>query len=623
MTRGPSALLFATTLLLASCAPGGAPRAPMAPAPRIGGYDAVRPMVVGTEISVRGLGLDRVGPVAELVVRAGEREWILPEATALRGTSAARPFLASNALVSELGVGAHAVTLVVRGDETNSSPFETTFEIGGDLALALDAGPSGVVHFEDVVVVHGAGVTPATEAPREAHVVGTFTPAGGSGIAIDVLLPAELADLSGRDRAVMVLGTELGGPTLREGTLVGTMTLEAERRDGTRDSTPPVDVSLDFAAPELFALDPTSASVGRIVTVRGAGFLGRPGRSDETTILRVAAMFTPDGGTAGAFDMELVPTWTSGAELGLVIEPRVTGGAVVASLFGAQRGVLVGTATPVAIRGTAELVGAPVPFSLALGPIHQIVELRFLPGWYGSLTHLGLGAAEPQVKAAIEARIESIYEGYAVDVRTSAVTDHAPSAFAVVEIGGPDPNGSGLFGYDNSAGKDVGNLRLFDHIGGANAETQMDGFPGYGGVFVESMLWWSSHPELASQRPIGAPPPEPLFDEVFDPVRAEPATYEEAMGNGEPARVAVVARAIRALSSLVGETTAHELGHSLGLAQPNGDPTAFHDVGDGEGCLMDSGSARPLGERMAEPGFATSHFCYDEPEYLASILAVE
>ena len=296
---------------------------------------------------------------------------------------------------------------------------------------------------------------------------------------------------------------------------------------------------------------------------------------------------------------------------------------MVASLFGAQRGVLAGTATPVAIRGTAELAGTPVPFSLTLGRIRQVVELRFLPGWYESLTHLGLGAAETQVVEGIAARIESIYAGYAVDVRTSAVTDYAPSAYAIVEIGGPDPNGSGLFGYDNSAGKDVGNLRLFDHIGGANAETQMDGFPGYGGVFVESMLWWSSHPELASTRPTGAPSPEPLFDEVFDPVRASPATYEEAMGTGDPARVAVVTRAIRALSSLVGETTAHELGHSLGLAQPNGDPTAFHDVGDGDGCLMDAGSARPLGERMAEPGFATTHFCYDEPDYLASILAAD
>lgn len=614
-----SRVALAFALLIAACAPGGGPRTPGAPPPRITGYDAVRPMIVGTEIAVSGLGLDRVGPVAELVVRSGGLEWILPEATALRGTSAARPFLVSSALVSELSEGVHAVTLVVRGDETNSSPFETTFDVGGALALTLDAAPSGIVHFEDVVVVHGSGFTTATESAMEAHVVGTFTPAGGTGVPIDVRLPAELADLSGRDRAVMVLGTELGGPTLREGRLEGTMTLETE----SGASTPEASLSLDFAAPELFALDPTSASVGRIVTVRGAGFLGRPGRSDETTILRVAATFTPEGGSAAAFDMELVPVWTSGAELGLVIEPRIQDGQVVASLFGAQRGVLAGTATPVAIRGTGELAGTPVPFSLTLGRIRQVVELRFLPGWYESLTHLGLGAAETQVVEGIAARIESIYAGYAVEVRTRPVTDYAPSAYAVVEIGGPDPNGSGLFGYDNSAGKDVGNQRLFDHIGGANAETQMDGFPGYGGVFVESMLWWSSHPELAGTRPIGAPPPEPLFDEVFDPVRASPATYEEAMGTGDPARVAVVTRAIRALSSLVGETTAHELGHSLGLAQPNGDPTAFHDVGDGDGCLMDAGSARPLGERMAEPGFATTHFCYDEPDYLASILAAD
>jgi hypothetical protein len=616
--RMPVALAFVLAL---ACGPGDGPsRLHPPPVPRITSVDAPDPIVTGTQLEVHGLDLDRVGPVAELVVRASFGESILTEVTS-SAASATRRFLMTDTLVTALGDGAHSVELVVRGDEGNSEPFETSLATATALPLRLDAGPSGTVHFEDVLVLHGAGFTTASEGPVSAHVVADFTPDGGSPTPIDVQVPMELADLSARDRGVLVLGTELGGSVLRTGTLVGTLTLESMLASGGLRTTPSASLDLTFAAPELFALEPSTASVGQIVSVRGAGFLGRPGRASETTLLRLAATFTPEGGAGAPFTMELVPSWTSGAEVGLVLEGSVDAGVLVASLFGAQRGVLTGTATPIAIRGTDELAGAAAPFSLTLGAPRQVVELRFLPGWYDSLARLGLAAAERQVIDGIAQRIESIYAAWAVDVRTSAVTDFSASGYAIVEIGGPDPNGSGLFGFDNSPGKDVGNLRLFDRIGGANAQTQADGFPGYGGVFVESMLWWSAHPELASARPSSAPPADPLFDEIFDPVRLAPATYDEAMGVGSGARVAAVARAVRAIGNLVGETTAHELGHSLGLAQPYGDPTAYHDDGDGEGCLMDTGSARPLAERLGEPGSAASHFCYDEPDYLGSILA--
>jgi hypothetical protein len=612
-------------VLLVACSPAST-RVPMhpPPVPRITSVSAPTPIVYGTILRIHGLDLDRVGPVAELVVRASGSEWILAEVSTASDGTDARPFLTTAALLSGLGDGAHSVELVVRGDEGNSEAYAATLTTTSSLALRLDAAPGGTAHFEDLAVLHGAGFTTATEGAVVAHVIGVFTPTAGGPLAVDAMIPVELADLAARDRAVLALSTDLAGPTgLSAGHLHGTLALESTLTDGQTRRTPPTALDLDLAAPELFALDPSTASIGRIVAVRGAGFLGRPGRSNETTLLRIAATFTPEGGSASPFSMELVPTWTSGAEVGLVLDAHVESGALVSQLFHAQRGVLAGTATPIALRGTAELAGSPTPFSLTLGAPRQVVQLRFLPGWYDSLTRLGLAAAQSQVIDGIVRRIESIYAGHAVDVRTTAPTDYAPNAYAIVEIGGPDPNGSGLFGYDNSAGKDVGNLRLFDRLGGANAETQADGFPGYGGVFVESMLWWSAHPELESPRPTGAPDPEPLFDEIFDPVRAEPATYDEAMGVGGTDRVALVAHAIRALANLVGETTAHELGHSLGLAQPFGDPTAFHDVGDGDGCLMDSGYARPLGERMAEPGFSPSHFCYEEPAYLTEILAAD
>jgi hypothetical protein len=86
--------------------------------------------------------------------------------------------------------------------------------------------------------------------------------------------------------------------------------------------------------------------------------------------------------------------------------------------------------------------------------------------------------------------------------------------------------------------------------------------------------------------------------------------------------VAQVSRAVRALGAIIGETTAHELGHSLGMAQPYGPPTAYHNDFDAEGCLMDTGRDRPLGERMEESGFAPTQLCHDHPSYLDAILGL-
>ena len=251
---------------------------------------------------------------------------------------------------------------------------------------------------------------------------------------------------------------------------------------------------------------------------------------------------------------------------------------------------------------------------------HQMVVVRFLPGFFDSLRHYGLGSAAGQVVDSALERMQSIFEDFAVDFITEEPADFLPGAVAHLEIGGPDPNGLGLLGYDNTPGKDVGNVRLGDTIGGANAETQDDGFPGYGGVFIDSFLYWSEDPGLPGERPFGAPPPDPLFDEMFGPVRTQNATLEEARGEGDSARVAEVQRAIGALSSMVGETAAHEVGHSLGLAQPYGPANAYHSPIPGAGCLMDSGADRPLGERAGEPGYDETVWCFGDAEYLGSIL---
>jgi hypothetical protein len=607
------------TLVLGACDPPLVVP-PTMRSPSIVSVDAPTPILIGTAIRVVGRDLDRLGsdPVLEVTHEGGsfvlstlphDREGEL--LFGMNGTG-------FSSLLPTGPEGIVDVSLILDGSGVRSAAFETTWELARELALELTEGLTGNVHWNDVVVLDGAGFVSPGEGTLEAHVVGTFSPASGAPIAVDVRLPLSLVDRTSRSRAVVVLSTELGRNAL--GTLRGTMSVESTLAGGGLRTTATQAVDVRFSGPELYAFDPDLASLGETVRLRGAGFLGGADHPDETTLVRIEGMFTPQGGSAAPFSMELVPELESGTALLLVLDTRVSSGRLVSALLGAARGTLEGLATPITLSGSDELTGTAVPFRFVLGAPRQVVYLRFLPGYYDSLARFGLAAAADRIEAGIVSRIEDIYVGVNVDIRTEEPTDFDARNYAVVEIGGPDPNGNGLFGYDNSPGKDVGNLRLFDHVGGANAETQMDGSPGYGGVFVESLLWWSEHPELPGGRPPSSPSPEPLFDELFDPVRAEPVTLAETMGVGDVDRISAVDRAIRALSSIIGETTAHELGHSFGLAQPYGERTVFHNDSDGDGCLMDRGGDRPLEERAQEPGAVPTTLCYDEPMYMMEIL---
>ncbi len=620
MTRrawgGSAALALLAVITLSAC-PGGEPAPDAAlPPPRISAVEVPMPALAGSILRVSGVDLDRLGTDPTLDALAGS-DTLFTLSEAPGDDDNALFFRLNGDAVDALGEGTHTIDLVASGRGLRTDRFTISLSVALDLPLALREGLSGDAHRNDVVVLDGDGFVTADEGEIALHVEGDFVRSGGASSPVDVRVPVALVDRTDRRRGVVVLSTDLGGAF--PGTLTGTARVE-RTLGSTTLTTDPQPVALTFLPPELYAFDGAMAAIGRLVTVRGAGFLGGADRPTETTLLRIDGSFTPQGGTAAPLRGELVPRFVSGAEVRVIIETEVQSGVVVARLFGAQRGTFEGLATPITPSGRDEVAGATVPLRLVLGPPVQVVHLRFLPGYYDSLARFGLASAEDEIADGIVRRMEEIYEGVNVDVRLEEPTDFDDSATTIIEIGGPDPNGNGLFGYDNSPGKDVGNVRMFDAIGGTNAQTQADGFPGYGGVFVQSLLWWSEHPELPGDRPPSSPDPEPLFDELFDPVRARPASRDEIEGSGTAERVAEIQRAIDALSSIIGETTAHELGHSLGMAQPYGPLTAFHRDEDGDGCVMDRGGDRPLTERAAQPGAARSVFCDEEPAYLLEIL---
>ncbi|MBO6938973.1 MAG: hypothetical protein JJ863_28655 [Deltaproteobacteria bacterium] len=609
-------LLIAGLLAALGCGDdGGGPPDHVRVHPRIVGVRSSEPQLPGTALVLTVANRDALAAAPRLSFETeGETFDLVPRDPSV---DAVWGYELTAAIFESVGEGRHAVTLTLVGETPQgaplrSDPFDYELELATDIAFTIDGAPSGSVFRNEPAVLSGSGFLEPAEGTMVARFTGDFTPEGGSAAPVSAELAVTQAEPGDRSRGLVVLGTELGGSM--PGAFEGTVTLEATLAGRVPMTTEPIATTLRFQPPAIFTLEPAVAPLEHLVLVRGGGFLG--GNPDELTLVQLEGTFTDPVGGMQAVDEELVLEWRDGETLIWVLGSQPVGQRLVAELFGDSAGTFEGSMTPVTFAGDTELSGSAAPITLTLSPVTQVVWVRFLPGFYESLPLFGLAAAAGELEERVAERIESIYAPWRVDVRLERPTDVSDAGYATVELGGPDPNGLGLFGYDNSPGKDVGNLRLFDAIGGENAETQEDGFPGYGGVFVESMLMWSSHPEI----PTGdvGPNPDPLFDEIFDPVREEPATAAEVAGSGP--RAAVVARAVNALAAAIGETTAHELGHSFGLAAPFGASTVFHNAGDREGCLMDSGSARPFGERAAQSGFATSQICGESATYLDGIL---
>ncbi len=381
--------------------------------------------------------------------------------------------------------------------------------------------------------------------------------------------------------------------------------------------------------PQITGTSTTSASLGQYMLIDGGGFVGGAGATDESTVLQLTGTFTDSAGVVTPLQVVLVPEFVSGLRLRYVLDERDALGARVD--LRKSSGTITGTVRVTVQKGSTKLDGAPLPVVLRILPIKQVVYIEFLQSYVSSLRLFGLRAADRLIRKRVLALNAQIYDTVNVEFRDKLPTDFA--LYAVVDVAGPDPNAQGLFGYDNTPGKDVGNLRLYDRIGGVNATTQADNYAGFGGVFTESLFAFSDHPRQLAK----SIAPDPLFDEIFDRFRPDGDGQEltsaelaqlmpEELTSGEACPAAAndrrgqVSCAVWTLGNLIGSSLAHELGHSFGLADPYGSPTIFHNFGDLPNRLMETGDARPFNER-ALLGDGPAEFCIDEYEYLRAILA--
>jgi len=543
------------------------------------------------------LAATQVDDTHAYAVAAG-RDWALPPgAGRFEGTAVAQSISALDGSVRESPV--------------QSVAFDCADTLEPQVT-SLTAGAGGNLHVNDPVVLSGDGFLLGTGEGETRVVV------NGVEVAAHPLADAPWD----RTRVAFPFVPAIAG--IKPGAFSGTVVVRnvfAASADKAGGSLP---LAVTIVKPEITGVAPTAASLGQYVDVAGGGFVGEA--SDEVTLLHLVGSFAPDGGGRTApVDLMLVPHFAAGNQLRYVLDEADALGRLID--LRRVSGKFTGQVTPIARKGADEVAGATANATLAIAPVKQVIYVRFLPSYLDSLRLYGLANAEALVRARILTVAARDYAGINVEFRDKPPTDFA--LYSQVDVEGPDPNALGLLGYDNTPGKDVGNQRLFDRIGGVNATTQSDGYPGYGGIFAENFMGFSAHP---SSRVAKLDVDPTHFDAIFDAVRPDTGTPVSAaeVRAGIPAlsdtgaclgardRATRVGCAVFVLGNLVGTTLTHEAGHSLGLADPTGE--AFHDAGDGINRLMDAGGDRPFDERAELLGQGPAVFCGDEYIYLRTVL---
>ncbi|HZJ63933.1 MAG TPA: hypothetical protein VFD36_10490, partial [Kofleriaceae bacterium] len=426
--------------------------------------------------------------------------------------------------------GTATVEVVSTIDRTayRSAPREVALAFRSRLTPMVTRVATGVVFVNDDLAIEGDGfLLGGDEGATVARLAGCIAAEGGEGCepvpAVEVAITA-----ASRTRASFAFRPEVAG--IGPGSFVGTLTVVDRPATGEAVSARPIEVAYEVVAPEVFAVDPPAASLGQFVFVHGGGFVG--GEPGALTEIELSGTLRRTGGAAVSVQMTWIPEFVGGRLVRYVLNPDDALGHALD--LRSETGELSGTVTPVVSYRGARVRGRSRPVSFAIAPIKQVVYLDFAPSYTEGLRDFGLRAVDGRVRERIVAVCREAYRGVNIEFRTAPPTDFA--WFETVELVGVDPNDQGLFGYDNSPGKDTGNLRLYDRLGGVNAQIQEDGYPGFGGVFVRSLMGFSQHPGSLARSVDGA---DPMFDQVFDPFRPD--------RGGEPIRAADLAGAVPAL----------------------------------------------------------------------------
>ncbi len=433
-----------------------------------------------------------------------------------------------------------------------------------------------------------------------------------------------------RQRATLYASPLLVG--IEEGELDVTLTFEnvLRREVGRFHTTETHHLAGAVAESIITQMSPSSGSRGDIIKIRGRGFVPADDEGAYGMYLRFEGNFYPDADPSqvqsyyGPQAIGRIPlNVISEQEIEQDVWYDVNREEFVLEGLGAMPGRFEGRVTPVLVLGGQEEIGRGMVIDFTVKPTRQIVYVRFLPGFETGLERFGLRNTSPGIKRRILEVIRRDYQDFNVEVMEQPPEDS--TRYMTLEIGGVDPTGMNLLGYDNSFNgvpKDTGNLFLEDYLGGYNLPGKDASFSPYGGVFVDSLVIFS--PEISA--PMGSV--HPLFDEIMSPVMPELGgnrvmASEWPVTEGSSDRTRAIEGAIRLVGTIVGNTATHEIGHSLGLPYVEGekaDSIRYHNLGGDKEYIMDSGSDRPFEERAELEGRGPAKFSPENQAYLQRIL---
>jgi hypothetical protein len=535
------------------------------------------------------------------------------------------------------GVATLEVRSEVTGGIYRAPPMDIRLKFRRQLSPSITSLPTqGVIFVNESLVVEGDGfLLGGGEGSVVARVSGCFlNNKGGDCKPVTSLeVPAKPTDSQSRRKTSFAFSPDIAG--IESGTFIGEVAIVNRTAAGGLLQSSSVTVRYDMVEPEVFRVTPTAASLGQYVYINGGGFVGGE-RGAVTELELVGAFQNADTGLSEAMTLTLIPEFVAGNSVRYVLNTDDALGQAIS--LRKQTGTFVGTIAPFTTFRGVTTAGRKTRISLQITPVKQVVYLDFRPSYVEGLRDFGLRAVDGKIRKRIVEVVEQAYHGVNLELRQEPPTDFAQ--YEHVELYGVDPNGLGLYGYDNTHGKDQGNARLYDRLGGFNALTQQgDGqgvYPGFGGVFVRSLLSFSLHPKALAEVKSGA---DPVFDKIFDVFRPDldgtpvtavdtPSTIKtRSTGEGCPSaklRSEQISCAVFTLGNLIGGTLAHEIGHSLGLANPQqAEINSAHNFGDEPNRLMDNGGARPFLERAELMGQGPGVFCTNDYLYLRQILPTD
>lgn len=516
------------------------------------------------------------------------------------------------------------------GQVYQSPELELNLQCQRALTPVLERVPFEAVNLNDAIVVEASGVLLGElEGLTTAVVSGCIKAEGVSGVCdsnmpmiVNESLAVIVTDTRSRRNPAVIISPKLIG--LDPGFFEGTLFLRNTMVSGAVLESARLPLTFQMLGSSLNSVNVNGTSLGGYLDFTGSGFVGLDPQA--LTTMLIEGQFENDNGTVQEVRTEIVTEFSSPGLIRYVLNEEDTLGQLLK--LRRNQGVVVASFTPILSYGSRERQLPSLTSAFEVRPLLQVVHANFLPGFDDALERFGLIAAAPLIKNMIVERASTIFSGIGLEVRHDVPTDFA--LYSQVDLTGFDPNGIGLMGYDNTPGKDVGNERLHDRIGGVHALTQEDGYPGYGGIFLESFFGFSQTPPAGIESHPGA---SPLFDKIFNPVRSEtgqPVQQHEADAFVQipPSQTCLAAAlnrstqvncAIAVLGNLIGATMAHEIAHSLGLADPEG--SLFHNPQPAPNHLMDSGGERPFEERAMLTSPTGEYFCRENYTYLRDILS--